>query len=418
MGQSITDSTTGSIRKQDPAKMLPSKRVSLFVILFLIPCVVSFILPQPFRSLFESEAPQSTERQSDLSDQIIPVAIIAFTASLFNSFVAMLFTPQAATVNCTYTGSNWHWGYEGVYGAACWGTHYPACNGVKQSPIDIPAKYGGLLPATESTPLSMSGYAAVRFGTFSNTGENYGKYQMDRWYGYYGYGHGYGYGKRDAEEDDDRVSNGIFKNNGHTAQLDAISPLGATQGILSGGQLSANYQILQLHFHWGANDAQGSEHTVDGKKYPLELHVVHTKVGDPNPVYNPKGLSVTGFFFELDGDNTNTALAPLTNALSNITVSDSQVSFAAVGFSLVDLLKPVAPIDGATRTSRYSTYEGSLTTPPCAESVEWINFLTPLKISRAQLQAFRVLDDKHMKDIVDNFRPPQPLNGRTVRFWA
>ena len=216
--------------------MLPSKRVSLFVILFLIPCVVSFILPQPFRrfvsptarvaqcltefvpSLFESEAPQSTERQSDLSDQIIPVAIIAFTASLFNSFVAMLFTPQAATVNCTYTGSNWKWGYEGVYGAACWGTHVPACNGVKQSPIDIPAKYGGLLPATESTPLSMSGYAAVRFGTFSNTGENYGKYQMDRWYGYYGLGHhGYGYGKRDAEEDDDRVSNGIFKNNGHTA---------------------------------------------------------------------------------------------------------------------------------------------------------------------------------------------------------
>merc|ERR1712038_190617 len=147
MGQSITDSTTGSIRKQDPAKMLPSKRASLFVILFLIPCVVSFILPQPFRSLFESEAPQSTERQSDLSDQIIPVAIIAFTASLFNSFVAMLFTPQAATVNCTYTGSNWKWGYEGVYGAACWGTHVPACNGVKQSPIDIPAKYGGLLPA-------------------------------------------------------------------------------------------------------------------------------------------------------------------------------------------------------------------------------------------------------------------------------
>ena len=51
-------------------------------------------------------------------------------------------------------------------------------------------------------------------------------------------------------------------------------------------------------------------------------------------------------------------------------------------------------------------------------AVEWINFLTPLKISRAQLQAFRMLDDDYMKDIVDNFRPPQPLNGRTVRFWA
>ena len=80
-------------------------------------------------------------------------------------------------------------------------------------------------------------------------------------------------------------------------------------------------------------------------------------------------------------------------------------------------MKPVAPIDGTARTSKYSTYEGSLTTPPCAESVEWINFLTPLKISRAQLQQFRMLDDDNMNDIVDNFRPPQPLNGRKVRFW-
>ena len=133
------------------------------------------------------------------------MAIIAFTASLFNSFVAMLTAPQTTT-DCTYTGSNWHWGYEGVYGPDCWGTHYEACNGVKQSPIDIPAKYGGLLPGTETTPLSMTGYAAVRFSTLSNTGENYGKYHP--------YG-SYGYGKRDA--DDNRVSNGIFKNNGHTA---------------------------------------------------------------------------------------------------------------------------------------------------------------------------------------------------------
>merc|ERR1711997_868328 len=191
-------------RTQDLAKMLASKRASLFVILFLIPCVFSFILPQPFRSLFESDAgpTQSTERQSDLSDQIIPVAIIAFTASLFNSLVASLFAPTTTTtVDCTYTGSDWHWGYEGVYGAECWGTHVPACNGVKQSPIDIPAKYGGLLPGTETTPLSMTGYAAVRFNTLSNTGENYGDYQ--RWYGY-GYGMGYGYNKRDA--DDNRVS--------------------------------------------------------------------------------------------------------------------------------------------------------------------------------------------------------------------
>ena len=169
----------------------------------------------------------------------------------------MLLQPTTTTtaVDCTYTGDKWHWGYEGVYGPSCWGTHVEACNGRKQSPIDIPAKYGGLLPGTETVPLSMTGYKAVRFAFQLHQGG-----------------------------DDDRVSNGIFKNNGHTAvciaslqppclivicliqQLDAVSPLGATQGILRGGQLMGDYQILQLHFHWGANDNQGSEHTVDGKK--------------------------------------------------------------------------------------------------------------------------------------------------------
>jgi len=382
--------------------MLPTRRTSAFVLIFLIPCVFSFILPQPFRSVFQSDA-QNTERQSDIDDKILPVAAIAFTASLFNSLVGYFLNPQQSTsepVDCTYTGDDWHWGYEGVYGAECWGVHVPACNGVKQSPIDIPAKYGSLLPMKESTPLTMSNYRAVRFTTFSNTGENYIQFHS-----------------HPGDDDDDRVSNGIFKNNGHTAQLDAVGNLTANQGILSGGQLNGNYQILQLHFHWGSNDNVGSEHTIDGKMYPLELHVVHVKVGEADPVFTPKGLSVTGFMFEVDGDNTNTALAPLTNALSQIVTSYSQVDFATVGFSLVDLLKPVAPIDGTARTSKYSTYEGSLTTPPCAESVEWINFLTPLKISRAQLQQFRMLDDAKMNPIVDNFRPPQPLNGRKVRFW-
>ena len=36
-------------------------------------------------------------------------------------------------------------------------------------------------------------------------------------------------------------------------------------------------------------------------RYPLELHVVHAKVGEADYLDTPKGLSVTGFFFELDG---------------------------------------------------------------------------------------------------------------------
>ena len=83
--------------------------------------------------------------------------------------------------------------------------------------------------------------------------------------------------------------------------------------------------------------------------------MVHVKVGEADPVFTPKGLSVTGFMFEVDGvsfsvcqpclsvrsklcvatqDNDNAALAPLTNALAQIEVSNSQVDFSAVGFSV------------------------------------------------------------------------------------
>ena len=86
-------------------------------------------------------------------------------------------------------------------------------------------------------------------------------------------------------------------------------------------------------------------------------------------------------------------------------------------FKLSDLIRGVAPVLGDSAT-RYSTYPGSLTTPGCAEVVHWINFLTPLNISSSQLEAFRMIDDSKDMSIVDNFRPPQPLNGRTVKFYG
>jgi carbonic anhydrase len=63
-----------------------------------------------------------------------------------------------------------------------------------------------------------------------------------------------------------------LNNNGHTVQLN--SPENVTAQI-SGGGLGATYQFAQLHFHWGDTKDVGSEHTLDGQAYPLELHLVH-----------------------------------------------------------------------------------------------------------------------------------------------
>lgn len=43
---------------------------------------------------------------------------------------------------------------------------------------------------------------------------------------------------------------------------------------VSGGGLSEAYDSLQFHLHWGnGSSVPGSEHTVDGKRYPMEVYV-------------------------------------------------------------------------------------------------------------------------------------------------
>lgn len=41
--------------------------------------------------------------------------------------------------------------------------------------------------------------------------------------------------------------------------------------VLQGGPLTGTYRLIQFHFHWGSSDGQGSEHTVDKKKYAAEV---------------------------------------------------------------------------------------------------------------------------------------------------
>lgn len=50
------------------------------------------------------------------------------------------------------------------------------------------------------------------------------------------------------------------------------------QPTISGGPLlNSEYVFAQLHFHWGSDDTCGSEDKIDGKSFPLELHIVFYK---------------------------------------------------------------------------------------------------------------------------------------------
>lgn len=37
------------------------------------------------------------------------------------------------------------------------------------------------------------------------------------------------------------------------------------------GNLPTIYKAVQLHLHWGKNGGPGSEHTIDGEQFPMEV---------------------------------------------------------------------------------------------------------------------------------------------------
>jgi len=62
-----------------------------------------------------------------------------------------------------------------------------------------------------------------------------------------------------------------------------------------------------------------------------------------------------------------------------------------------------------TTKQQYIGYDGSLTTPPCTEMINWKVLTTPLKITETQLN---VLKKQFGTD--GNARAIQPLNGRKM----
>lgn len=46
---------------------------------------------------------------------------------------------------------------------------------------------------------------------------------------------------------------------------------GLHQKTISGGGLPTSYKAVQFHLHWGTNGGPGSEHTIDGEQFPMEV---------------------------------------------------------------------------------------------------------------------------------------------------
>ncbi|XP_064595804.1 carbonic anhydrase 9-like [Liolophura sinensis] len=189
-------------------------------------------------------------------------------------------------------------------------------------------------------------------------------------------------------------------NNGDQIQLRGFNKV---VRIRNGALPAPSYILDQLHFHVGAKDDRGSEHSVNRRFFPAEMHLVFYSSDYRNfdeAKNRPQGLAVLAPLFKIS-KNDNSALQPIIRQLCRISRPDSSIKIDPLA------LRGLLPWN----VNRFYRYRGGLTTdPPCFESVVWTVFKEFSKISRKQLTIYR----KCLSRILDNIRPIQKLNGRLI----
>ena len=154
------------------------------------------------------------------------------------------------------------------------------------------------------------------------------------------------------------------------------------------------YALDSIHFH------APSENTVDGKAYPMEMHMVH--------VADDGALAVLGVLFEHAVDAT-AANEAMTKLMEQHTAGGGGGGGGEGGEGSDDKVE----VDTSAlydASSGFWTWNGSLTTPPCSEGVLWMLQKKTEKVTAADANAFK----EHVGGYPGTARPTQPLNGRTV----
>ncbi|PUU79700.1 alpha carbonic anhydrase [Tuber borchii] len=167
-------------------------------------------------------------------------------------------------------------------------------------------------------------------------------------------------------------SSGQFtiENNGHTIEVTPRKP-NDYKSILGGQE----YKLSQFHFH------ASSEHRLRDETFPLEVHFVHTKIGDD------KKLAVIGVFFDLvdtgAGDMLLQSIYPKLDSLPGPGPHKREEkrgdSFEVQTHSINNIVD----------NSHIRSYPGSLTTPPCSEDVSWYVVEEPLAITVKQFNKMK-----------------------------
>lgn len=184
-----------------------------------------------------------------------------------------------------------------------------------------------------------------------------------------------------------------------------------------------SFCLDSAHFHWGLGDDTGSEHTINGYQFPLELHFVHyscAKASLGSTLENfqteldvldraVKGedthqLGVVGIMFDVVEED-NAAFTSLFSALDKVRYPAHSDDASTVIHDLD--LSGLIPSDIGSRG--YYAYEGSLTTPPCTNIVRWHVMNARQTIGVNQIAQFRALMmDSSNKTLAPNYRETMP----------
>lgn len=250
---------------------------------------------------------------------------------------------------CLHAGETGHstWGYEGDHGPLHWGKLGPESSlcekGMNQSPID--------LLRTRKTTLDdiQFSYRDAPFHVVNN-----------------------GHTLQEVEPVSETAKSRYPKHGQTVLHFDKDSAIVFDEDL---------YLLEQFHFH------TPSEHTVDHRHYPMELHLVH---------HNERHEAAVVAVFMEEGKHNPFFETFLEHAP------------AKIGEVMDDHNHTVNPMDLLPERRTYYLYSGSFTTPPCSEGVIWMVMHDTIEVSAEQIQKFRTLVGH------DNVRPTQPLHKRFV----
>ncbi|KAL4706917.1 hypothetical protein ACJJTC_012376 [Scirpophaga incertulas] len=178
---------------------------------------------------------------------------------------------------------------------------------------------------------------------------------------------------------------------------------------LEGGPFLEKHVISQIHFHWGANMMEGSDHSVDKRRHPGEMQVTFFKseyLTQEEALRHEDGVVVVCYLIKYG------------------VIEDERLKFVIEGFPRIKEAKTHTRI-GPYPMSRlmpmffedYFLYWGNLTTVRGEKfAVRWLVPRVTLSASYHQMKQFRQLWNPWDEPNLGNFRPLQQRENRHILF--